>query len=472
MSAILEAATQAATIGTQLIPLARIRVVRNQRHDVGDVTSLADSIRQHGLLQPIVVSPDGDDYVLVAGERRLAAVTSLGFEEVEAKVRTRDALDQALVQFDENDKREDLNPLERAEAIQGLLELGLSVEDVPARTGYPGEVVSASLSVLSLPEQLRQAYALGELELAEAREYARILDHPEHLEQAIQKVTDYGWSVDGAVRTQLEAIKREERTAKARARIEKLGLREVPLEEYHRGSHASLGEEYGQVNVALKEHRKHDCHAAVVDYDFKVHELCTDPESHGKLYNVKRLTTVGSADDGQSRAQSSSQKAAQTRAANKLLRAAIEPRRAVIRQLMTGEIESDPGDMAWVRDMVLAKQDRELEFAAEIMGLNTEAEGGKRSGYRFQSPGVTAFRRWAATVSPEQALIALLLARAEEAMSNTKSIHSGYLDDSNRNRRRRHDRDARRPGLRLERRRQEGQAAAAPWRARQEAPQL
>ena len=165
MSAILEAATQAATIGTQLIPLARIRVVRNQRHDVGDVTSLADSIRQHGLLQPLVVSPDGDDYVLVAGERRLAAVTSLGFEEVEAKVRTRDALDQALVQFDENDKREDLNPLERAEAIQGLLELGLSVEDVPARTGYPGEVVSASLSVLALPEQLRQAYALGELEL-------------------------------------------------------------------------------------------------------------------------------------------------------------------------------------------------------------------------------------------------------------------------------------------------------------------
>ena len=57
-------------------------------------------------------------------------------------------------------------------------------------------------------------------------------------------------------------------------------------------------------------------------------------------------------------------------------------------------------------------------------------ESGKRSAYRFESPGVTAFRRWAATVSPEQALIALMLARAEEALSNTKSIHGGYLDES------------------------------------------
>ncbi len=81
MSAILDAASEAVTIGTQLIPLASIRVVRNQRHYVGDVTSLADSVRQHGLLQPIVVSPDGDDYVLVAGERRLAAVTSLGYAD-------------------------------------------------------------------------------------------------------------------------------------------------------------------------------------------------------------------------------------------------------------------------------------------------------------------------------------------------------------------------------------------------------
>ena len=414
-------------IGTKMVPIARIKVVRNQRHEVGDVQPLADSMRQHGLLQALVVSPDGDDFELVAGERRLAAAALLNWKEIEVKVKTRDALDRALAQLDENDKRLDLNPLERAEAIQGLLELGLPVEEVPTRTGYPANVVSASLDVLSLPVELRAAYARGEMELLEGREYAKVAAYPDRLQAAIDLVADFGWSVDAAVRRQLEAIKHEGKVARARARIEKLGLRELPPEQQDQlGRYASLGKEARQVNISAKAHRKLDCHAAWIDRAYKVRELCVNPESHGDLYNRGALSTLP-VNYALERAMSSAQKAAQTRAANKLLRAAIEPRRAVIRRLMTGEIEAD-GGMAWVRDMVLATHQDDLDFAATVMGLPAPELPDQR-GFHYMSQGARAFHLWVQTVTPEQALIAFLLARAEGALSNTKAIHSGYLQE-------------------------------------------
>ncbi len=134
------------------------------------LTELAESIRQHGVVQPLLVRPRGDRFELVAGERRWRAAKLAGLTEVPAMVREladADALKVALV---ENLQREDLNPLEEAEAYSRLMqEFRMTQEEVAAAVGKSRPAVANTMRLLQLAPPIQQAIARGEFSAGHGR---------------------------------------------------------------------------------------------------------------------------------------------------------------------------------------------------------------------------------------------------------------------------------------------------------------
>lgn len=122
--------------------------------DENGIRELAESIRQHGLIQPIVVHEDGDGYTIVAGERRFRAVRSLGLATVSVLVLEDGRTDElALI---ENVQREDLHPLEEAEAMQGLMDRhGYTQQKLAAVLGKARSTVTNTLKLNELPDTIK-----------------------------------------------------------------------------------------------------------------------------------------------------------------------------------------------------------------------------------------------------------------------------------------------------------------------------
>jgi len=143
-------------------------IARNPRQprdqfDPKDLDELSASIREHGIIQPLIVkSGENDTYTLIAGERRLEAAKQAGLRTVPAIVRQvtdRELLELALI---ENVQRSDLNPLEEAEAYRQLtVDFGLSHEEVAMRVGKSRPAVSNTLRLLQLSDTVKQALIDG-----------------------------------------------------------------------------------------------------------------------------------------------------------------------------------------------------------------------------------------------------------------------------------------------------------------------
>ena len=149
------------------VAIARVRSNPHQprkRFDEDGLASLTQSIAEHGVLQPILVTETVDGYQLVAGERRLRAAQAAGLERIPAVVRQladRDQLELALV---ENLQREDLDPLETADAYRQLIdEFGFSQDDVADRVGRARSTVANTLRLLELAPGVQGAVADGRL---------------------------------------------------------------------------------------------------------------------------------------------------------------------------------------------------------------------------------------------------------------------------------------------------------------------
>jgi len=157
---------------------------------------LAESIREVGILQPIVVSEgEGGGYVLIAGERRLRAARRAGIGEIPAVIRTADGeswLTQALV---ENIQRENLTPLEEAAAYQHLLEdHGLTHEVIGSRVGRSRAAITNAIRLLTLPPAIQGMLERGELSAGHARALLGIEDR-KYAEHIAKRAVDEGWSV-------------------------------------------------------------------------------------------------------------------------------------------------------------------------------------------------------------------------------------------------------------------------------------
>jgi ParB family transcriptional regulator, chromosome partitioning protein len=159
--------------GSIEIPLSRIRENPRQprlRMDDDALAGLAESIRQHGVIQPILVTETIDGYTLVAGERRVRAARIAGLERIPAIVRQladRQQLELALV---ENLQREDLDPMEAARAYRQLMdEFSFTQEDLATRVGRARSTVANTLRLLELHPAVQEALAASLISEGHAR---------------------------------------------------------------------------------------------------------------------------------------------------------------------------------------------------------------------------------------------------------------------------------------------------------------
>ncbi len=142
------------------------------RIDSEDLQALAASIREHGVLQPLIVSREGPEggFVLIAGERRLEAARLAGLATVPVVVREVDEAQHLSLALIENLQRTDLNPLEAAEGYRQLVEdFGLSQERVAALVGKSRAAISNTLRLLRLAPAVREALAAGKISEGHAR---------------------------------------------------------------------------------------------------------------------------------------------------------------------------------------------------------------------------------------------------------------------------------------------------------------
>lgn len=118
---------------------------------------LIDSIREKGVVQPVLVRKSGDGYELIAGERRLRAVTSLGYDTIPAIVKDVTDLDMLELSLIENIQREELNPLEEANAFQKFItDFNFSQEKIAQVLGKDRSTVANTLRLLALPKQIQE----------------------------------------------------------------------------------------------------------------------------------------------------------------------------------------------------------------------------------------------------------------------------------------------------------------------------
>ncbi len=237
--------------GVQMIPLGQIvpnphQPRRKQEREA--LAELAASIAAHGVVQPIVVTELAGNvppvYQIVAGERRWRAAQMAGLEVIPALVKEvspREALELALV---ENLQREDLNPLEEAEAYRMLAEFGLSHEEIARQVGRSRPAVTNTLRLLQLPPAIRERVLSGELSAGHARALLS-LPSPQLQEEAVRWVLRQGMNVR---QTEL-LVRRLLRPGRPRARADPAEQAETAALE------ARLREALG-TRVSLKRGRK------------------------------------------------------------------------------------------------------------------------------------------------------------------------------------------------------------------------
>lgn len=151
--------------------LIRTNPDQPRRHfDETKISELADSISMSGILQPLVVQATTDGYRLIAGERRLRAALRLGLPEVPIIVRQPSDDESIILALIENLQREDLNPIEEADAFARLQEqFHLSQDEVARKVGKSRPAIANALRLLSLPDEVKSYIAQGKLPAGQAR---------------------------------------------------------------------------------------------------------------------------------------------------------------------------------------------------------------------------------------------------------------------------------------------------------------
>lgn len=206
--------------GFQMIPIAQIIPNQDQprkEFSTEGIQELAASIKEKGILQPVVVKKIKENqYMLICGERRFRASTLCGLQEIPAVIKdvaTDEFLEWALI---ENIQRLDLNPLEEAEAYFRLAEERmLSQDEIAKRVGKDRSTVANMLRILRLPEEVRILLVSGRLTAGHARAILGLLT-PEHQRQMARRIMEENLSVRQveAIVNRSNAHKRKAKTAR------------------------------------------------------------------------------------------------------------------------------------------------------------------------------------------------------------------------------------------------------------------
>ncbi|HEY8417557.1 MAG TPA: ParB/RepB/Spo0J family partition protein [Limnochordales bacterium] len=199
---------------TERLPLERIRPNRYQPRtemDPAALQELAESIRTHGVLEPVIVRPVEGGYELVVGERRWRAAQQAGLTTIPSVIRELTDQEAAVLALVENLQREDLNPIEEARAFQRLTELGLTQEEVAAQVGRSRPAVANSLRLLTLEPEIQQAVARGEVSVGHAKVLLGV-DNPALRRKLVAEIVSKGLTV-----RQTEELARSQRRVGAKA---------------------------------------------------------------------------------------------------------------------------------------------------------------------------------------------------------------------------------------------------------------
>ncbi len=175
--------------------------------DDAALAELADSVREHGLIQPILVRTQGSGFEIIAGERRWRACQKAGLKTIDVIVK--DLADSAVFEWAliENIQREDLNPIEEAEAYRRLLDLGkLTQEQLAVRVSKDRSTIANALRLLKLPDEVRRQVIAGALSMGHARALLA-LESRENMIKTGREVVKRGLSV-----REVERLVRAERT--------------------------------------------------------------------------------------------------------------------------------------------------------------------------------------------------------------------------------------------------------------------
>jgi ParB family chromosome partitioning protein len=195
-----EQAPEPVSTGPQIasIPIANIQPNPLQPRSIFDATrleELAKSIETHGIIQPILVRRQGSSYELIAGERRLRAAKLAGLIEVPAIIQ--DYADERILEIAliENIQREDLNPMETAQALERLhTEMNLSHEEIASRTGKDRTTITNMIRLLRLPREVQLLVAERRLSMGHARAILGLVS-TELQTQVAEKAAAQGFSV-------------------------------------------------------------------------------------------------------------------------------------------------------------------------------------------------------------------------------------------------------------------------------------
>ncbi|MEO6486880.1 MAG: ParB/RepB/Spo0J family partition protein [Thermoanaerobaculia bacterium] len=183
---------QQSTAGFAELPIGQISPNPYQPRKTfneASIEELTRSVREHGIVQPLVVTRAGDRYKLIAGERRFRAAMKAGLRTVPVVIKEMmkegDALEIALI---ENIQREDLNPIEEAGAYHQLHEeFGLTQEEISKRVGKERSTVANFLRLLKLPDKVKKLLAAGQLSMGHARALLAV-DSAKKQEQLAERV--------------------------------------------------------------------------------------------------------------------------------------------------------------------------------------------------------------------------------------------------------------------------------------------
>ncbi len=234
------------------IDIEEIRPAPSQARQLFDqekLAGLADSIKEHGVIQPVLVRKlAAGGYELIAGERRWRACKSLGHKTITALVKEYREVEAAAASLIENMQREDLNPLEEAAAYRQLMEdFGLTQEEVSARVGKSRPVIANTLRLLGLPEEIKELINSEKINAGHARALLAISDSKLQL-AAAAKIAGQQLSVRQAERMAREAAAGEEtvrrgskmipgqNTLKAEERLNKYLKTRVRIKETRSGA--------------------------------------------------------------------------------------------------------------------------------------------------------------------------------------------------------------------------------------------
>ncbi len=411
-----------------------LTLAKNVRTDPVADAALVASIRQHGVLQPIVCEePEPERFVVLAGHRRTLAAIEAGLAMVPITVVTnRLEHERVLAQLAENDHRTALTDVDHAQAYEQLALIGMSAADIAAATSTPAERVTAGLAVAKSPKALEVAASSPTVPLDHLAAIAEFDGDPD----AVEELTRWAGTAQWAHRLASQQTARQERQAVAALldELEAAGepvLREKPVLSWDGTSPAARLDDL--TGAGPKSHVKCPGRAIVVEVLWRWRnggekrvleadavEICTDWRTHG---HVHKRVKAKAADLPDPEREAKAAERRQTIARNKAWPIATEVRRAWIADLFAGTPGRDPKVLLWIAKQLV--EDLVSDSGSELV----EAWVGVKTGYRGR--GAKSGKSVAAT-NAQHVMHAIAIASREANLGSKEGWRTwagGHSDD-------------------------------------------